>query len=415
MKRKCEVAVIKGEKTEQMVNKAISMIGGMKSIVKKGDIVLIKPNICLPLPPEKGDATDPIVVASLVRLARAVGASQVIVGESGGWGLYVRDNFEISKIGEYAKKAGAELSYFDEEERIEIEIPNGILMKKVSIPKIVKDADVIINVPKMKNNFVSMVTLGIKNFMAFLAPDDRYGIHRGVNGVELAYVVVDLLKVIKPKLTVIDGIIAMEGFGPHSGNLIRMDVIVAGKDIVAVDAVASEIMGYQAMEIPTTQIAAKQYLGVGDLSKIVIKGKKIEDVRKHFTRPMFTYISDNPNVTTYFGGVCCGCIYRIHETEAAIGIDPKKKYALVFGRKVNLPKKMDADEIWLVGDCTAPYRHKYKNTVFVAGCPPLKWYIHAVRLPHWSKEFGREFHTYPVDIEKQTEDIMRARKRLSAK
>lgn len=415
MKRKSEVSVIKGEKVERMVNQAISMIGGMNSIVKKGDVVLIKPNICLPLPPEKGDATDPIVVASLVRLAKTAGASRVIVGESGGWGLYAPDNFEISKIGEHATKTGAELSYFDEEERLELEVPNGILLRKVSLPKIVKDADVIINVPKMKNNFVTMVTLGIKNLLAFLRPEDRYGIHRGVNGVELSYVIVDLLKVVKPSLTVIDGITGMEGFGPHSGDLITMDLIVAGKDIVAVDAVASEIMGYQAMEVPTTQIAAKQGLGVGDLSKIVIKGKKIEDVRKHFIRPMFTYISDHPNVTTYFGGVCCGCIYRIPETEAAIGIDPKKKYALVFGRKVNLPEKIDADEIWLVGDCTAQYRNQYKNTVFVAGCPPLKWYIHAVRLPHWSKEYGRPFHTYPVDIKKQTEEITRSRKKLSAK
>jgi uncharacterized protein (DUF362 family) len=314
MKRKSEVSVIKGEKTEQMVNKAISLIGGMKSIVKKGDVVLIKPNICLPLPPEKGDATDPVVVSSLVRLTKSAGASRVIVGESGGWGLYAPDNFEISKIGVCAKRAGADLSYFDEEERVEIEIPHGILLKKVSIPKIVKEVDVIINVPKMKNNFITIVTLGIKNLLAFLSPEDRYGIHRGVNGVELAYVMVDLLKVVKPSLTVIDGIIAMEGFGPHSGDLIRMDVIIAGKDIVAVDAVASEIMGYQAMEIPTTQVASKQFLGVGNLSKIIIKGKKIEDVRKHFTRPIFTYISDHPNVTTYFGGVCCGCIYRIPET-----------------------------------------------------------------------------------------------------
>lgn len=410
---KSKVAIVKGQDPERMVKEAISLIGGMEGIVKKGDTVLIKPSICLPLPPEKGDATDPQVVASLVKLAKAAGASRVIVGESGGWGLYVRNNFEISRIGEYAKRAGAELSYFDEEERIEIEIPNGILLRKVSIPKIVKNADAIINVPKMKNNFISIVTLGIKNFLAFLAPDDRYGIHRGVNGVELAYVVVDLLKAIKPKLTVIDGIVAMEGFGPHTGNLIRMGLLVAGKDVVAADAVASEIMGYQAMEIPTTQIAFKQQIGIGDLSQIETRGEKIEGVRKHFTRPIFNYISDHPNVTSYFGGVCCGCIYRIQETEDAIGIDPKKKYALVFGRRANVPEKIDADEIWLVGDCTAPYKKKYKKSVFVAGCPPLKWYIHAVRLPRWSKEYGREFRTYPVDIKKQTGDIMRARKRLS--
>jgi len=415
MKQKSDVAVVKGADPAQMVHEAIRLIGGMKGIVKKGDTVLIKPSICLPMPPEEGDSTNPEVVATLIELAIKAGASKVSVGESSCWGLYTPDSFEISGIAESSRNAGAELSSFDEEDRVEVEIPNGILLRKASIPKIVTEVDVIINVPKMKNNFVTMVTLGIKNFLALLTPDDRYDIHRGVNGVELSYALVDLLKVVKPKLTLIDGIIAMQGFGPHTGDLIGMDLIIAGKDVVSVDAVASEIMGYQAMEIPTTQIASKQNLGVGELSNIEIRGQKIEDVRKDFRRPVFKYISDHPNVTTYFGGVCCGCIYRISETENAIGIDPDKKYALVFGRKVRLPEKIDADEIWLVGDCTAPYKKKYENTVFVAGCPPLKWFIHEVRLPSWAKEYGREFRTYPVDVKKQSKEIMKARKRLSAK
>jgi uncharacterized protein (DUF362 family) len=412
MSQESEVAVIKGREPKQMVREAVSMIGGMDRIVKQSDTVLIKPNICLPLPPEKGDSTNPEIVGSLVKLARDAGASRVIVGESACWGLYTPENFEISKIAEYAKGAGAELSYFDEEERVDIEIPNGILLRKVSLPRIVMEADVIINAPKMKNNFVTLVTLGIKNLLGLLRPEDRYGLHRGVNGVELSYAVVDLLKVINPGLTVIDGIIAMEGFGPHSGDLIEMDLVVAGEDVVAVDAVCSEIMGYQAMEIPTTQIASRQNLGIADLSKITVRGQPIEQVRRYFRRPAFQYISDKPNVTTYFGGVCGGCIYRIPETEAAIGIDPQKKYALVFGRKVNLPEEIDADEIWLIGDCTAPYKNKYKNTVFVGGCPPLEWFVHSVRLPQWSKEHGMEFRTYSVDVSRQTEEIRKSREKL---
>ena len=412
MSQESEVAVIKGREPKQMVREAVSMIRDMDRIVKQGDTVLIKPNICLPLPPEKGDSTNPEIVGALVKLARDAGASRVIVGESACWGLYTPDNFEISKIAEYAEDAGAELSYFDEEERVDIEIPNGILLRKVSLPRIVMEADVIINAPKMKNNFVTLVTLGIKNLLGLLRPEDRYGLHRGVNGVELSYVVVDLLKVLNPALTVIDGIIAMEGFGPHSGDLIEMDLVVAGKDVVAVDAVCSEIMGYQAMEIPTTQIASRQNLGIADLSKITVRGQAIEQVRRYFRRPAFQYISDKPNVTTYFGGVCGGCIYRIPDTETAIGIDPQKKYALVFGRKVNLPEEIDADEIWLIGDCTAPYKNKYKNTVFVGGCPPLEWFVHDVRLPQWSKEYGREFRTYPVDVSRQTEEIRKSREKL---
>lgn len=412
MTQQSEVAIVKGSDPRQMVRETISLLGGMESIVSKGNTVLIKPNICLPLPPEKGDSTSPEIVGELATLARNAGASRVIVGESACWGLYTPENFQISKIAEFSEEAGAELSYFDEEERVDIEIPNGVLLRNISLPKIAVDADVIINAPKMKNNFVTLVTLGIKNLLGLLRPEDRYGIHRGVNGVELSYVVVDLLKVLKPNLTIVDGIIAMEGFGPHSGDLINMDLLVGSRDIVAVDAVASEIMGYQAMEIPTTQIACKQDLGVGDLSHITVKGQQIDHVKRHFRRPVFKYISDKPNVTTYFGGVCCGCVYRIEETEVAIGIDPEKTYALVFGRRPNLPEEINADEIWLIGDCTAPYKKNYKNTVFVRGCPPLEWYIHGVRLPHWSKEHGREFHTYPVDISKQTTEIRASQKHL---
>lgn len=415
MSLKMEVAIVRGTDPAQMVHEAISLIGGIKSIVKKGDTVLIKPSICLPMPPEEGDSTDPEIVATLIRLSKKAGASRVIVGESSCWGLYTPDSFEISGVAEASRNAGAELSYFDEEARVEVEIPDGIIFRKASIPKIVTEVDVIINVPKMKNNFVTMVTLGIKNFLSLLTPDDRYDIHRGVNGVELSYALVDLLKVVKPRLTLIDGILAMEGFGPHTGDLTRMDLVIAGKNVVSVDAVASEIMGYQAMEIPTTQIASRQHLGIGELSGIEIKGQSIEGVKKNFRRPVFKYISDHPNVTTYFGGVCGGCIYRIADTENAIGIDPAKKYALVFGRKVRLPEKIDADEIWLIGDCTAPYKKKYENTVFVAGCPPLKWFIHEVRLPHWAKEYGREFRTYPVNVKEQSKEIMRARRRLSAR
>jgi uncharacterized protein (DUF362 family) len=412
MSQESEVAVIKGRDPKRMVGEAISMIGGIEQIVKRSDTVLIKPNICLPLPPEKGDSTDPEIVGSLVKLARDAGASRVIVGESACWGLYTPDNFEISKIAEYAKCAGAELSYFDEEQRVDVEIPNGILFNKVSLPRSVMEADVLINAPKMKNNFITLVTLGIKNLLGLLRPEDRYGLHRGVNGVEVSYVVVDLLKVVHPKLTVIDGILAMEGLGPHNGDLIEMDLVVAGKDVVAADAVCSEIMGYQAMEIPTTQIASRQNLGIADLSKIAVKGQAIELVRKYFRRPAFQYISDKPNVTTYFGGVCGGCIYRIPETEDAIGIDPQKRYALVFGRNVRLPKEIDADEIWLIGDCTAPYRNKYKNTVFVRGCPPLEWFVHSIRLPKWREDYGMEFRTYSVDVRRQTEEIRKSREEL---
>ena len=101
-----------------------------------------------------------------------------------------------------------------------------------------------------------------------------------MNGI--SKVIVDINTVIKPALTVIDGFVAMEGRGPTDGTPVKMDLIIAGKDVVATDATAARIMGFDPAEISHIRTAAQK--GLGNIDNIEIVGSKLEDVRQVFKR-----------------------------------------------------------------------------------------------------------------------------------
>jgi hypothetical protein len=234
----------------------------------------------------------------------------------------------------------------------------------------------------MKTSFIAVVTLGIKNHFGYLSFEDRLKFHRMA---DIAYVLSDILKVIKTDLTIIDGIVAMEGYGPHAGTAKRMDTIVASRDVVAADAVATAIMGIDPFEPPSTQVATIEGLGRGNLSEIEVVGASIEEVKQHFARAFITYVSPHPNVKVYAGGICPGCAPRI--VTAPPKPAPDKKYAVIIGSRAPILRPLDADEVWCIGNCgieSARTSKKFlkgvskENVKLVPGCPPLRWYAKQV-------------------------------------
>ena len=112
-------------------------------------------------------------------------------------------------------------------------VPNGHLVKELSLPKAVVNADFIINLPKMKTSIISDLTLGIKNLFGCVMFEDRKMFHREA---DLAYYLCDIYKAVKPDITIVVGIVAMEGYGAHMGDPVDKVLIIGGNDIVAVDA-----------------------------------------------------------------------------------------------------------------------------------------------------------------------------------
>ena len=253
---------------------------------------------------------------------------------------------------------------------MKVPIPKGKALKEVSLPKIVLDADVIISVPKMKTHDSAKVTLSLKNMKGVLPDIYKRKLHH-VFGVFQG--VADLCTLVKPALAVVDGIIGMEGLGPADGEPVKMGLIIAGKDLVAVDTVTSAVMGFEKEEYGCIDAAAKAGLGTADLSEIDVVGEPISKVQRRFKRVEeamaemsfpegFQLIMDEKT--------CSGCRNIVTEVLMAVKdanqLDRAAGWTVIAGKLDKLPD-VDRGKLLLVGVCTAKFRNE---GIFVGGCAP---------------------------------------------
>jgi len=364
------------ENADEAIGRSTDLLGGLESFVEQGDVVLIKPNIFIPRGPEAGVNTEPRFVASLVRLIKKAGARRVLVGEnpalnfSNSQGRLV---FRESGMEDAVQEAGGEIVCFDEDEYIEVEIPGGkspLAFEKLRLPRTLLDADVYVNVPKFKTHNTTLLTLCLKNQWGLLLSEDRMKSHRE----DLHQALADLLRVAKPNLSIIDGIIAMQGAGPGQGELINLGLIFAGDDPVATDAVASAAVGIDPMDVKPTRIAHREQLGCADLNKIQIVGESIENVRRPIKKPEPDVVGAFPNVIVYMGGGCgswsggCSSWVRcaLDILNRDMVLDKLGTITIIQGFKTKVPPKLEG-KVFVVGDCAE--EHKKRGT-FIPGCPP---------------------------------------------
>lgn len=260
------VVVAEKDKPAELVRKAIKALGGMGRFVKKGNRVLIKPNIAFARPPEGAATTNPEVVAELVQLCVEAGAKEVIVLD------YTLDpariTYEMSGIAKAAEAKGARVVYVSPRDFVPIEVPKGKILSAydVRVLKQVLDADVFINVPIAKTHGSARLTLGMKNLMGII--QDRGAWHRSG---DLHQCIADFVTAVKPHLTVIDAIRILASGGPKGpGRVEQKDTIIASTDIVAADAYATTLFGLTPNDVPHIIKAAELGVGVADLKRVKI-------------------------------------------------------------------------------------------------------------------------------------------------
>ena len=272
-----KVALVKGPREHETVYKAVDLVGGLKDIVENSLRVLIKVNFISTKTYETGATTDPLVVEALIRKAKEF-SDQVFVVES---------DASMTNADKACKATGMlqicednDVKFINlrrEKERVQLEIPNPEVLRTITVPKIVVDS-AIINAAKLKTHNVTGVTLGMKNMFGLLPEKFKAKYHFR----NISKVVVDINSVLKPQLTVIDGFYALEGPGPVSGNPVKMDLIVAGRDVVAVDSVGCRVMGIDPHEIK--HITKAYDRGLGNIDNIELIGERLEDVTHVFAR-----------------------------------------------------------------------------------------------------------------------------------
>ena len=262
------------------IKSSVDLLGGIEKYVKGGNRVLLKPNLLTPKPPEAAATTHPEIIRAIARLVIDAGGIPFI-GDSPPLGSWKR-LIKYTGMEAVAKEMGIDIVEFNES--VSLNSDNGHIYKTLEVAREVVDADVIINLPKLKTHTQMLLTLGVKNNFGCVAGKGRKGqwhLSAGIDNLYFARMLVELYEAISPDLTIIDGIVGMEGDGPSNGNPRKLGFIVTGVDCVAMDVVITKILGARDGLLYTTSAARGIGVGETNLKKMEILGEKIEDVKIH--------------------------------------------------------------------------------------------------------------------------------------
>lgn len=285
------VAVIRCESYEQgavdsAVEDLLNSLGGLSSWVKAGDRVLLKPNLLIGREPDDGVTTHPSVVKALAKLILSIGGIPAIGDSPGGTVRRVEEVFEITGMKGISEELGIQLVNFDRE---------GCYPKKlggrtyyISRPPI--DADVLVNLPKLKTHNLTVVTGAVKNCFGVIPGYRKSEYHKLLpRPKDFSNLLLDVYSLCKPDLTIVDGVIGMEGNGPSNGQLRQMGLLMGGEDAVAVDRVIAELIGCSPARVTTIKEAESRGVGVSSLEEIEVVGEegvKIPDFKLPFRNPL---------------------------------------------------------------------------------------------------------------------------------
>ncbi|MCX8131059.1 MAG: DUF362 domain-containing protein [Clostridia bacterium] len=274
------VGIAQGTDYDKVTREAVKNSGRLKEIVKKGDVVLIKPNLGAAVPSGTGNITDYRIVQAVADIVKEYGASRVIVAETS----YMGNVFNVTGYDQLTGVELVDMNEFGEKDCYKLKAENSLTGKEFYIPKIYMDADVVISAAVLKTYSLVGGTLSLKNSIG-VPPNNLYGTMGGklaFHGMGIDNVIVDLNKIRKPDFAVIDGIIGGEGSGPVNNDPVNSNTVLAGSDLVAVDAVALEFMGLTLGEADHIRLAAENGLGECDLKKITVKGAVLDTIKMKF-------------------------------------------------------------------------------------------------------------------------------------
>jgi len=271
-----KVAVVKGSRGHEPVYRALDLIGYKKEL-EGWERVLVKVNFITTKTWDTGATTDPLVVEAIIHKLRELPV-EIYVVESDATMTNADRAFRATGMDEVCERNGVGwINLRHAGEKVEIPVPDGYTFDKIKVPRIVAES-AIVSAAKLKTHSETQVTLGMKNMFGVL-PDKfkgkfhRRGMHRVISDINAA---------VRPALTVIDGFVAMEGRGPVHGRPVQMDTIIAGSDVVATDATACRVMGFDPRRVDHIRMAYER--GLGEIEEITVVGDGVEAVKREFDR-----------------------------------------------------------------------------------------------------------------------------------
>ncbi len=337
---------------ESTLRQALDLIGYRP----QKSALFIKPNLCDAGPPGQGLYSDPLIIQALIRI---LDAREVVIGEGSVVGRNAALAFQGTAYADLAALDGVRLLDLDEAKRYGAQWDFGV----IRLPELLRSHEYI-NVAKMKTHIQTGVSLSLKNQKGLLLPVDKKRFHRkGLHSRIRA-----LGRLVQPRLVIVDAIVALEGNGPwRFGTPVEMGLLIIGDDMVEMDNVCREIMGFAPERAPH----------IPPMDELRTVGVPIEEVRRKFTLDFPGYFTYR-NLYEHINDSCSGCNISIYHAmrrmrgsrwgRARFWLRADwQRTDIIMGHPEELPR--DHGRIICLGDCTRRFARE-RDLVFVAGCPP---------------------------------------------
>jgi uncharacterized protein (DUF362 family) len=345
---------------KQILAENLASIGRLENIIQKNSRVLLKPNAGVAAGVETGRNTDPRLLEALILVLKELNPREIIIGESAIIGTDTMEAYKASGILDVAYRTGVKILDLKKGKFTKHKVKDYLVLDTIEVSQIINEIDILINLPKLKTIPSVPVSIGLKNLKGLLPDTEKKRFHYTC----LKKAIVDLNKVVKTDLVIVDGIIACEMYEPK-----EMNTLVLGYDVLAVDTTACLIMGIDPYEVEYLNLANEAHIGTNKKDEIILKGANIEEVKKSFVRApssseAFAHLY--PEVNIVDGDACSGCAAALY-----MGLKRLKDDNLLTklnGFNIAMGKKISSEiksPVLYIGNCAC----KIKGEKNLPGCP----------------------------------------------
>jgi uncharacterized protein (DUF362 family) len=262
-----DLVAVKGGEPDTMFAKGMEALGGIGAFVKKGQKVVVKPNIGWDVSPERGGNTNPKLIEEIIKECYTAGAKEVLVFDNtcDSW----QRCYKNSGIEAAVKSAGGKIVPGNTEGYYHsVSVPGGKEMKNAKVHELILESDVFINVPILKSHGSARLTMAMKNLMGIVW--DRREWHR--NG--LHQYIADFASYRKPDLNILDAYYVMKQNGPRGVSMedvVTMKSLLISTDMVTIDAAGAKLFGVDPANVEYITLAEAQNVGRASLDQMKIK------------------------------------------------------------------------------------------------------------------------------------------------
>ena len=373
MSKKSLVALAHGKDVQENVTRVFDLMGGVTNLIKPNTTVVLKPNAGHAAPADFAVCTHPETVRAVIHEVRKANPKRIVIAESAAVGCDTMECYEACGIAEMAREEGVELYDIKrEKDLINVAVRDyRSNITHVKLPKLLLEAEHIINMPILKAHASMVFSGALKNIKGVVQDQVHTTMHRQ----NLTMAMMDVWSVCRPDINIMDVMHAASGYYPHTPTPIELDCVMGSKDPVALDRIACELTGIDPDGVSYFKVADEVGLGTTNPDNIEVVGDKLADCSKKMWVPYLEDIRNRwPEYDVHCDGACSSCQALLTlnmETLKAIGIyDENKGMTIVAGCDNKLDPETPDEKIILHGNCTRKHLKEHPNAYFLPGCPP---------------------------------------------